>query len=239
MVVPRLASLSVELLLGTATVVSFVALAAGGRGAGRVCRAATLWGTGLALLAAGLTLGSDAVWLLGALRIDFTSQALKILIAAALLLSTVRSRRTDAFAQERTTGPCFRLIGVTALAVAASAGDLLVLWLALDIASAAAVTVVATAGSWHANEEPVRRLAATWLTTSLLLVLGIVLAAAFAGATRFTELEGRLTETGTYPIMLAAGALIVGSIGVRVFRFGLILSRRDPAIHQPPAPAPR
>lgn len=216
---PRAASLSVELALGIATAVAFAGVIAGGPRAARLSRIVTLAGAAAAFVAAVATLGSDAVWFFEALRVNAFTQALKGGIAAALLLSVLRPRPGDAFARARTVDRFFRLIVAMALTVAAGAGDIVVLWIALDIASLAAIVAVATAGGWSASEAAVRAMVRTWLPSSLACALGVILVAGVAGATHYTDLEAAIPELGGEPALLLGLALIGGSIVTRAARF--------------------
>jgi NADH:ubiquinone oxidoreductase subunit 2 (subunit N) len=220
---PRAASLAVEACLGVAALVAFVALLAGSARAGRAARRAACWGAAAALVAALATITSDAVWFFEALRVDASTQAMKAVVAAGLLLSMLRRERAG-FAQSSAVGPFFALVCAAALALAASAGDLLVLWIALEIGSAALLIAVAAGGSWSTREALVRRLVSSWLPTSLVLLLGTVLLAAIAGATRFADLETLLPDLRREPVVVTGMVLIVGAIFARAVRFVAILA---------------
>ena len=216
---PRVMSLSVELALGLATAAAFAGVIAGGPRAARWSRIVTLAGAAAAFVAAVVTLGADAVWFFEALRMSAFTQALKGGIAAALLASVLRPRPGDAFARARTVDPFFRLVVAMALSVAASAGDIVVLWIALDIASLAGIIAVATAGGWSASEAAVRAMVRTWLPSSLACALGVIVVGGIAGATRFTDLEVAIPELRGEPALLLGLALIGGSIVARAARF--------------------
>ena len=216
---PRVLSLGVELALAAATGGAFIGLLSGGPRAARLSRLVVLAGSTLALLAAVLTLGADESWFFDGIRISGASQAFKAVICAVLLLSVVRPRRGDAFARARTVDPFFRLIAAAALALAASAGDLLVLWLALDIASIAVIAAIATAGGWSARESVVRVLVVTWLPASLVTMLGAIMLAAAAGGTHFENVEAFAASGANRPVLWTGFALVTLATMARAARF--------------------
>jgi NADH:ubiquinone oxidoreductase subunit 2 (subunit N) len=196
-------------------------LLAGGPRAARVSRQVTLAASMAALLLALLTLGTDAIWFFEALRITLLSQVIKGLVAAVLLLGVMRPRPGDAFARSRTVDPFFRLVAATALCVAASAGDLIVLWLAVDTASLALIASVAAAGGWNTSGPAVRRMVGAWLPGSLLTALGAILVSALAGSTRFTDVGTAWHDIQGEPVLFIGIALMAAGIGVRVLRFAM------------------
>jgi NADH:ubiquinone oxidoreductase subunit 2 (subunit N) len=219
MVMPRALTLGVEAALALSTGAAFAGLLSGGPRAARLSRLVTITGAALALLLALLTTGSDTVWLFEALRVNALTQSIKAVVALALLLSVLRPRPGDAYARSRTVDPFFRLVAATALCVAASAGDLLVLWIALDIASLAAIVAVATAGGWNASGPAVRSMLRAWLPASLATALGAILLGALAGATRFTDIGTAWHEISAEPVLFIGIALMVVGIAARVIRF--------------------
>jgi len=225
-VVTRALSLSVEWCLLVADLVAFGALLVPGGRAGRVAFRAMVWGASTALMAALATavLRIDQVWLMDAWRVTVTTQLVKAVIMAGLLGSVLATREdSDEWHNVRAVGPFFRLMCATALAAAASAGDLVVLWLALDLGTAALVLAVAVGGRWSAREKAVRRIVQSWLPSSALMLLGVVLLAAAAGASRFVDLEGIVPALRDRPVVLFGLLLIVGSLAVRALRCVAVL----------------
>lgn len=217
----RALSLSVELCLLVALLVAFGALLAPGSRAGRVAFRAMVWGAAAALLASvgTLVLRLDVVWLMDAWRVDLTTQVVKAVIMAGLLGSVLATRQdSDEWHNVRAVGPFFRLACALALTAVASAGDLIVLWLALDIATAALVLSVAVGGRWSAREKLVRRMVQSWLPASALMLLGVILLAAVSGATRLVDLEAVIPEMRRSPVVLLGVVLVLGSILVRAVR---------------------
>jgi formate hydrogenlyase subunit 3/multisubunit Na+/H+ antiporter MnhD subunit len=232
-VVTRALSLAVEFCLLAASLVAFGALLVPGSRAGRVAFRAMVWGAAAALLAslATIVLGLDVVWLMDAWRVDVTSQAVKAVITAGLLGSVLATRQdSDEWHHVRAVGPFFRLACATALAAAASAGDLLVLWLTLDLGTAALVMAVAVGGGWSARERVVRRLVQSWLPSSVLLLLGVILLGAVAGTTRFVDLEAILPELRASPVVQLGLALVLGSIVIRALRCVALLMPAGPRL---------
>ena len=223
MVIPREASLAVEACLVLAAGMAFVAMLMGGPRAGPLARRAMLIGGVAAVVAALLTLTSDAVWFFEALRVDLVTQSLKGLIALGVVVLAARRPAPDI--APRAVLPFFVLVAAFGLCIAAGAGDLLVLWIALDIASAAIVLAVATGGSAERSAGEVRRLLAAWLPWSLVMLLGIIMTAAIAGTTRLTELETIMPTLHALPIAVTGVALICLSIVLRGARYVSVLLR--------------
>jgi len=223
--VTRYLSLSGEMVLAAANMVAFVALLLpGGRG-GRAAHRALTWGAAAALLAvlATLVLKLDAVWLMEAWRAEPAAQAFKAVILAGALVSVRESRHSEDWRVERATGPVFRLVCVSGLVVAAGAGDLLVLWLAIDVATAALVLEIATAGRWSRRERLVRRMMTAWLPSSLVMLLGIIVLAGLGGSTRLVDLELVLPALRGEPAVAVAIALVAVSVLVRTARLVALL----------------
>lgn len=217
----RALSLAVEMCLATALLVAFGALLTAGSRAGRVAFQAMVWGAALALaLALGtMAMRLDEVWLMDAWHVDVMTQGVKAVIMAGLLLSIVTTRQDSGeWRNVRAVGPFFRLFCAAALVAAASAADLVVLWITLDIGTAALVLSVALGGRWSTRERVVRRLVQSWLPSSVVLLLGVILLAAFAGATRYVDLEGILPELRGSPVVMLGLTLVIGSILVRALR---------------------
>jgi len=226
-VVTRFLSLAAEIPLVVANAVAFGALLVQGARAGRVAHRALTWGAAVALAGVLLTLvlQLDAVWLMEAWRVEPPAQVFKALILAGTLASVKVSRDSSQdWHAERATGPLFRLVCASGLVGAAGAGDLLVLWLSLDVATAALVLEVATAGRWSQREKVVRRMITTWLPASLVMLLGIIVLAALSGSTRLYLLERALPELRGAPAVTAAVLLMAGSALVRAARLVALLA---------------
>lgn len=223
--VTRALSLSVEACLAASNLVMYGALLSQGARAGRIAHATLKIGAWAALAAAVLTLilRTDAMWLMDGWRADQAAQFVKAAIVAGLLVSVrISERNSKDWPESRVTGPLFRLACASGLIAATSAGDLLVSWIALDIASAAMILEVATAGRWSQRELAVRRMVSTWLPTSLLLLLAVILLAGMGGTTRYVNLEVTLPEYAASPAVIAGVVLAAGSILVRVLRLVML-----------------
>jgi NADH-quinone oxidoreductase subunit N len=220
-VIPREASLAVELCLGAAAAASFAAMLMRSPRAGTIAWRAMLLGGIAAAIAAVLTFRIDAVWFFEALRVDTMTQALKGLIAVGVVVTAARRPSAD----PRAVVPFFALVAALGLSLAAGAGDLVVLWIALDIASAALVLAVATGGRAQERAVEVRRLLGAWLPMSLLMLLGIIMTAGIAGSTRLTDLETILPSMRGVPVALVGVVLIALSIVIRGARYVAVLLR--------------
>jgi formate hydrogenlyase subunit 3/multisubunit Na+/H+ antiporter MnhD subunit len=199
-VVGRATALLPEGALFSALALAFMAAVVGGPRAGRLAKAAWGGGAAVGLLAAVLTVGEADDFLFGAYRVDAFSQFVKALVLAGAL-AAVHAGRTEHAA--RVTGPFLRLASVTALVAAASAADLLLLWLLCELATVAHIVVVGGEGRWSSNERAVRALVAAWLPTALVFALGTVIAAAAAETTRFAQIEGVFPAAGGLLILVA------------------------------------
>lgn len=213
--IPREASLAVEGCLGVALATAYLGMLMRGPRGAALAQRALLGGGIAALLAAVLTLRSDAVWFFDALRVDTLTQTLKGLVASGVIVIALR----------RPVAPFFILVAATGLTLAAGAGDLLVLWVALDIASAAVVLAVATGSESVGRMAEVRRLVFAWLPMSLLMLLGIIMTAGLAGSTRLTDIETVLPSMRGLPIAVAGVTLITISILLRGARYIAVVLR--------------
>lgn len=219
-------ALSVEVVVGVANVVAFGALLAHGSRAGRIAWRAMTWGGAAALVAALATLlmRTDDAWLMDAWRTEPGPQLVKALIVLGLLVSAEITRRYgDEWSTSRAAEPFFRLVCVAGLVAAASAADLLLLWIALDIATAALVLMVASVGRWSTREKTVRRMLAVWLPSSLVMLLGVILLAATGGSTRYEVLANTLPGLRDSLAVMLGMLLVTGSILARSLRLVALL----------------
>lgn len=198
--VGRAAALLPELALLLALGLSFLALLGGTARAGRLARAAWAFGATAALVAAIATVGRADDFLFGAYRVDAFSQLIKAMVMCGALAAAYAARHEH---DARVTGPFLRLASVTALVAAASAADLVLLWILLELSTLAHVIVVASEGRRSDNERELRSLVAAWLPTSVVFALGAVIAGAEAETTRFAEIEGLLPALGGMLICIA------------------------------------
>ena len=221
----RALSLAAELPIAVALALAFIALLVQGSAAGRLAHRALTWGAAAGLLGAALTLALrvDDEWLMGSWRCEPSAQLFKALVLAGALVSVRLSRGGSDWHPERATGPMFRLVCVAGLLAAVSAGDLVVLWLALDIATAGLVFEIATAGRWSTRDKMVRRLVATWLPASLVMLLGIILVGSIGASTRLTMLEGTLPGYRGEPAVIAGLALVGASVLTRTMHLVAVL----------------
>ncbi|HEY2805254.1 MAG TPA: hypothetical protein VGI92_05285 [Gemmatimonadales bacterium] len=223
MVVPREASLAVEACLALAAIAAFSGMVIGGPRSGRNAHRAVLIGGIAALVAALLTWRIDAIWFFEAFRVDRVTQSLKALICIGLIVFAIRPGTTDV--RGRAVPSFFAIVCALGLVLSAGAGDLIILWIVLDIASAALVLSVATGGSAEARGAEVRRLIGAWLPMSLIMLVGIIITAAIGGATRLTDLETALPGLRENPAALTGVALIAVSILLRGARCVAVLLR--------------
>ncbi len=193
-----------ELVLAVALALAFGATLLARGPAGLVSRAAWVGGAAGAFAAAVLTHGAADDFLFAAYRVDPYTQFVKAVVSAGALVAALAARgEGGSFVGARVTGPFLRLAALTTLIAAASAADLLVLWILLELVAVAHVAALATEGRWSANAALVRRAVAGWLPTALVLGLGVVLTGAEAETLRLPDLEGIAPNPGVALVLLA------------------------------------
>jgi len=203
-VVMRWVAVLPELVLAVALALAFGAALLARGPAGLVSRAAWVGGAAGAFAAAVLTHGAADDFLFAAYRVDPYTQFVKAVVSAGSLIAAVAARgEGGAFVGARVTGPFLRLAALTTLVAAASAADLLVLWILLELVAVAHVAALATEGRWSANAALVWRAVGGWLPTALVLGLGVVLTGAEAETLRLPDLEGIAPNPGVALVLLA------------------------------------
>lgn len=220
--VTRALALLPELVLAVAMVPAFAAVLSGGAHAGRLARGAWVAGAAGALAAAVASIAVADDFFFSAYRVDAFSQLVKALVLVGALAAAMRSRADDgAWGDARATGPLLRLLAVSTFVAAASAADLLLLWVLFEVAAVAHLVTVATEGRWSLHEGQVRRLVATWLPTAVIFALGCVMAGAEAETTRFDELEGALPSPGGLLVFVA----VLARAGLQPWQAAVALAR--------------
>jgi NADH-quinone oxidoreductase subunit N len=216
-VVSRWPALLPELLLALALFVAYGVLVFAGERRGRTARRALVAGAVLALAACGVTLGQAEDFLFAGYRVDAFTQFAKAVVLLGLVAAVLLEWRDEGrWADERGVAPFFLGAGALSLLVAVSAGDLVLLLLALEAASGALVLLVALGGRWAAHEQAVRRLVAQGAAATGLGALGVVLLAAFAGTTKLADLGTELAGTAHEPALLAGAAALLLAVGFRL-----------------------
>lgn len=205
---PRFVALAPEIVLGVGLAVSCVSLLRGGHRAGRMARLALLAAALGALVAALLTRNVVDEFLFLAYRIDAFSQYSKALVLGAVLLAAVAGGTKPPWHDERVGAPFFGMVAAAGAVAAASATDLVLLWLSLEAVGVAFVLTAAAEGEWSSRAAAIHDELMRWLAPSLLVMLGLVLVAALAGTTRFTDLADLAQDVQSEPAG-AAGMLMV------------------------------
>lgn len=212
---PRAVSLLPELVVVLGLAFAFGALLAGIPRAGRVARTA-LRVTALAgLLAAVLTRNMVDEYLFLAYRIDSFSQYAKALVFSAALLPLVAAPGFSEHDDARFGAPFFSLVATAGAVAAASAADLLLLWLVLEAVGVAFVLTAAAEGEWRARERLMEGELVRWLVPSMLMMLGIVMVGALAGTTRFTDLTDLISDVQAEPAGSAGMLMVLAALGWR------------------------
>ncbi len=193
-----------ELVLAVALVLAFGAALRARAPAGRVARLAWVGGAAGSLAAAVAAHGVADDFLFAAYRVDPYTQFIKAVVSAGALVAALAARgEGGAHVDARVTGPFLRLAALTTLIAAASAADLLILWVLLELVAVAHIAALATEGRWSVNAALVRRSVAGWLPTALVLGLGVVLTGAEAETLRLPDLEGIAPNPGIALVLLA------------------------------------
>lgn len=225
----RFAVLLPELLLALALALMALAALAGGPRRGRWSRRFVTAGLLGSLGAASWTLATGASddFLFAAYRIDGFSQLAKALVAALVLLANLAGRGDDGqWADARGDSPLFAGLTAMGLTMTASAADLVVLLLTLEVAGLAFVGHVAAGGRRAGAESPARRVLIPRLAATALMFTGVVLLAGIAGSTRFDDVGVVLRDPDAPVVWLAGVALLCSglfaALGVPPFHTGWI-----------------
>ncbi len=181
-------------------------------------------GTVLAALAAALA----SVWALpdgattgfgGMITLDGYSQFFKVLIAATLAMAALLSVKTiDGETVPRGEYHALLLLAATGMMLAASALDLLMLYLALELMTLCSYTLVgATVKSPLANEGAIKYFLLASFASALFLY-GISLTYGVTGSTDFVAIASALSEQGfgANPLLLVGVGLVTAGIAFKI-----------------------
>ena len=181
-------------------------------------------GTVLAALAAALV----SVWFLpngtmtgfgGMITLDGYSQFFKVLIAATLAMAALLSVRTiDGVQVPRAEYHALLLLAATGMMLAASALDLLMLYLALELMTLCSYILVgATVESPMSNEAAIKYFLLASFASALLLY-GISLTYGVTGSTDFAAITSTLSEPGlrANPLLLVAVGLVMAGLAFKI-----------------------
>ncbi len=184
-------------------------------------------GTVLAAMAAALAAGAMG-WLLsgdvqtgfaGMITVDGYSQFFKVLIAFALALTTLLSvRRNDTEHVRPAEYHALLLLAATGMMFAASALDLLTLYLSLELTTLCSYILVGITVEKPASNEAAIKYFLLGSFASALLLYGIALVYGVTGETNFEKISAALTERdpGSNMILLAAMALLTGGLAFKI-----------------------
>ena len=180
-------------------------------------------GTVLAALAAVLV----SVWFLpndtttgfgGMITLDGYSQFFKVLIAATLAMAALLSVRTDGEQVPRAEYHALLLLAATGMMLAASALDLLTLYLALELMTLCSYILVgATVESPMSNEAAIKYFLLASFASALLLY-GISLTYGVTGSTDFAVITSALSEQDptANPLLLVAVGLVTAGLAFKI-----------------------
>ena len=219
--VKDLALLLPELMLvGTALV---LILAARRIQKGNVAAAGSVLAALAAAIASGLLLSGDAkTGFGGMITVDGYSQFFKVLIAFALALTALLSvRRDDAEHARPGEYHALLLLAATGMMIAASAIDLLTLYLGLELTTLCSYILVGITVEKPTSNEAAIKYFLLGSFASALLLYGISLAYGVTGATGFAEIASAVSAsgTGTNPILLVAICLLVAGLAFKIAAF--------------------
>jgi NADH-quinone oxidoreductase subunit N len=174
----------------------------------------------------------------GMVTVDGYAQFFKILIASALALVALLSVRTDRLTDPQThrptdpqtDGPTARpaeyhallLLAATGMTFAASAFDLLTLYLALELTTLCSYTLVGiTVEKPMANEAAIKYFLLGSFASALLLYGIALIYGVTRGATGFAAIVSAVTERGLVgdPILLAGIGLLAAGLAFKIAAF--------------------
>lgn len=155
----------------------------------------------------------------GMITVDGYSQFFKVLIAAALALTALLSvRRVDAEHVRPAEFQALLLLASTGMMFAASALDLLTLYLSLELTTLCSYILVGiTVERPRSNEAAIKYFLLASFASALLLY-GIALTYGVTGATGFEHVAKALSEKGLAndPVVLAAIGLLAAGLAFKV-----------------------
>ena len=210
------------ILVGTALVLILVAR--------RIQRARVATaGTVLAALAAALA----SVWLLSGapktgfgdvpmIIVDGYSQFFKVLIASALALTALLSeRRVDAERIRPAEYHALLLLASTGMMFAASALDLLTLYLGLELTTLCSYILVGITVQKQTSNEAAIKYFLLGSFASAILLYGIALTYGVTGTTNYSAIGSAISENefGSNNILLAAIALLAAGLAFKIAAF--------------------
>jgi len=181
-----------------------------------------LVGTLLAALASGVA----AVWLLsndaavgfsGMFRVDGYSQFFKVLIAAALALTALLSGRSIEDEEfPRAEYFVLLLFASTGMMLAASAADLLTLYLAVELMTLCSYILVGLRTDRSKANEAAIKYFLSGSFVSALFLMGISLLYGLTGATGFEGIAAELAKGDASPLVLAAIVLVASGLAFKI-----------------------
>ena len=181
-------------------------------------------GTVLAALAAVLV----SVWFLpdgtttgfgGMITLDGYSKFFKVLIAATLAMAALLSVRTiDGEQVPRAEYHALLLLAATGMMLAASALDLLTLYLALELMTLCSYILVGTTVKSPMSNEAAIKYFLLASFASALLLYGISLTYGVTGSTDFAAITSALSEQGlsANPLLLVAVGLVTAGLAFKI-----------------------
>lgn len=169
----------------------------------------------LALLAAALSLGREAVLFGGAYRVDTFSQVLKLVFTGGLTTLLLTTRLPDIPARTRPEYLLFLSLAVTGLVMLVSAVELITLVVTLELASFPLYFLVAMRreqGGQRMQMESAIKYLMFGIAANGVMFFGLSYLFGLTGSTSLPVMAARFAELGTSPLALAGLALAFAGV---------------------------
>jgi NADH-quinone oxidoreductase subunit N len=169
----------------------------------------------LVLVAAGLSLRSEATLFGGAYRVDLFSQVLKLVFAGGFTALLLTIRLPDIPARTRPEYLLFLTLSVSGLLILVSATELITLVVALELASFPLYFLVAMRREQNGQRmqmESAIKYLMFGIAANGVMLFGLSYLFGLTGSTSLPEMAARFAELGTSPLALAGLALAFAGV---------------------------
>jgi NADH-quinone oxidoreductase subunit N len=179
-----------------------------------------LAGLGLTVILANVILNfsNEAVFFDGVYQIDIYGNFFKVLfLCAALLVFFMASSYTEFFGQRKSEWFSFMIFATLGMMVMASAGDLITLYVGLELMTISFYILSAYLLNDGLSAEAGIKYLIMGALSSAVLLFGMSLVYAASGSTVFTEIYRALSAAGnTQPVLVAGIVLMIAGLGFKI-----------------------
>lgn len=179
-----------------------------------------LAGLGITVILANVILNfsHEAVFFNGVYQIDIYGNFFKVLfLCAALLVFFMASRYTEFFGQRKSEWFSFMIFATLGMMVMASAGDLITLYVGLELMTISFYILSAYLLNDGLSAEAGIKYLIMGALSSAVLLFGMSLVYAASGSTVFTEIYRALSVAGnTQPVLVAGIVLMIAGLGFKI-----------------------